>query len=121
MWRVLDELGDFSVAVFDDTDVWSLPGNDDNASDSVITILLFLWIVVKFGAVEHVSFYDFDGLAAFLVHLGLVYDNFHVVGIYDEAVDVIRVDLNEFLVESACLFDLGSDKLAIGYEFLFRG
>jgi hypothetical protein len=100
--------------VFYDTDVRSLPRNDDNTSHSVITILLFLWIVVKFRAVEHVSFYDLDGLAALLVHLGLVYDDFHVVGVYDEAVKVRRVDLNEFLVESACLFDLGGDQFTIG-------
>jgi hypothetical protein len=48
MRGIFYELSNFSVAMFDDTDVGSFAGNYDNSGNCVVAVFLLFWIVVQF-------------------------------------------------------------------------
>ena len=85
--------------MFDDADIYSFPWDNDDACDWVIAIFLLLGIVVQLGTVQYISLYHLNGLCAFLVNLRVVYNYLHVVGVYNETMQIWGVDLYEFLVK----------------------
>ncbi len=60
MWGIFDQLCDFSITMFNHTNVGPLARDDDNPSDSVVAVFLFLGVVVQFGTVQNVTLDDAD-------------------------------------------------------------
>lgn len=100
--------------MLNDTNVRPFTRNYDHSCNSIISILLFFRVIVELGAVQYVALDHFYDLIALFIHFRVVDDDFHVVGINDQAVQVGWVDFDEFLVEFAGLFDLGCDEFSIG-------